>query len=140
MEIYLATNYCSFFFSWKIPEEASSIQKIFCCLWKWTNRPKEDWQRTTWLNKICVEDFGAIPPAFLNHTAHLGFFPNSILITCSQIVVFQTACSFIMEPAVSDSIIESYIVYRNWYSEYDFLVWSWIMIDVRGAWLLAGKK
>lgn len=83
---------------------------------KMNKLPKEEWQKQP---KMCAEGFGAILSAFLNRSAHPGFFPNSILITCSQIVVFfQTACSFIIkEPAISDSIIESYIVYKNWYSE-----------------------
>ena len=117
VELYLATNYCPF--------SCKFQKKLILSIWKKISGvsenektgPKENGQRTTWL-KICVKGFGAILSAFLNHTAHLAFFPNSILITCSQIVVFQTACSFItMELAVSDSVIESYIVYRNWYSE-----------------------
>lgn len=109
VEIHWATNYRPF--SWRLQKRLLVfIQKTFWCLWKWANRSEEDWQRTTWL-KICVEGFGAMLSAFLNHTAHLGLFPNSILITCRPIVVFQTACSsIIMEPAVSDSVIESYIV------------------------------
>lgn len=109
VEIHWATNYHPF--SWRLQKRLLVfIQKTFWCLWKWANRSEEDWQRTTRL-KICVEGFGAMLSAFLNHTAHLGLFPNSILITCRPIVVFQTACSsIIMEPAVSDSVIESYIV------------------------------
>lgn len=113
VEIDLSYQILPFFL--KPPEEAS-IQEMFWCLWQWTNRPQEEWQKQ---HKICAEGFGASLSAFLNRSAHPGFFPNSILITCSQIVVFfQTACSFIIkEPAISDSIIESYIVYKNWYSE-----------------------
>lgn len=99
----------------KPPKEAL-IQEMFWCLWKWTNGPEKEWQKQP---TTCAERFGTILSVFLNRSAHPGFFPNGILITCSQIVVFfQTACSFIIkEPAISDSIIESYIVYKNWYSE-----------------------
>lgn len=76
------------FFSWKLQKRfLLSTREIFWYLWKWIKRPKEDWQRTTWLKNICVEGFGAILSVFPNHNAHLGFFPNSILITCSQIAV-----------------------------------------------------